>query len=54
MNPSVIVVPLAIVSGGVAAFFLAPLEGPLRLGLLLGDLLAAGVVGVILWRRNRG
>lgn len=54
MKPSVIIVPLFILFGGVAAFFLVPLELPLRAAILGSDVLAAAFVGFMLWRRNQG
>jgi hypothetical protein len=54
MSPLVIVLPLVILSAGVAAFFLLPLELPVRVAILASDIVAAAVVGVTLWRRDRG
>ncbi len=54
MSPLVIVVPLVILLAGVAAFFLLPLELPVRVAILAGDVVAAAAVGVTLGRRDRG
>jgi hypothetical protein len=54
MSPVVIILPLVILAAGVAAFFLVPLELPVRVAILASDVVAAAVVGVTLWRRNRG
>ncbi len=54
MNPMTIIVPLALLVGGVLTFFLVPLEFGVRVILLVGDIVAALVVGLILWRRNQG
>lgn len=52
MSPKVILVPLAIVLAGVAAFFFAPLDLPLRVAILASDVVAAAAVGFSLWRRE--
>jgi len=54
MNPLTIIVPLVIVLGGVLTFFLLPFELGLRVVLLVSDLIAAAIVGVVLWRRQHG
>jgi hypothetical protein len=51
MHPLVIILPLLIVLSGVAAFFFLPLAFQIRLFLLISDLFAAGVVGVVLAKR---
>jgi hypothetical protein len=51
MNPIVILIPVALLLGGVLTFFLMPLSIWLRTTLLVGDLVAAIIVGLILWRR---
>jgi len=54
MNPIVIIAPLLLVLAGLVTFFLLPIDWFLRLAILLSDLLAAGVVGFILWRKYNG
>ena len=54
MNPIVLIAPLALVLGGLVTFFLLPLDLDLRLIILVTDLLGAGLVGFILWRRFNG
>lgn len=44
-------VPLLILLSGVAVFFLVPLDLPLRVFLLVSEVVAAGVVAVVLRRR---
>jgi hypothetical protein len=53
MNPIIIILPLVIVLGGLLTFFLVPLELGLRAALLASDVVAAGIVGIVLWRRYR-
>lgn len=53
MNPLVIVVPLVLLVSGVATFFLLPLDLGIRLALLVSDVLAAAIVGFVLWRRSQ-
>jgi hypothetical protein len=54
MNPIVIIAPLLLVLAGTVTFFMLPIDLPLRIAILCSDLLAAGVVGFILWRRYHG
>lgn len=54
MNPLVVTVPLVIVTSGLAVYFLLPLEAWLRALILVGDVLAATLVGWLLWRRSQG
>jgi hypothetical protein len=54
MSPLVVAVPLAIVTSGLAMFFLLPLEAGPRALILVSDLLAAALVGWLLWRRGQG
>ncbi len=54
MNPLTVIIPLVIVLGGVLTFFLVPLELWVRVVVLVSDIAAAALVGVILWRRDRG
>ncbi len=53
MNPFVIVVPLVLLAGGVATFLLVPLDWGIRVALLVSDVVAAAIVGFILWRRGQ-
>jgi hypothetical protein len=53
MNPVMIVfVPMMIAMSGVMCFFLLPLELWARTVVLVGDLLAAVLVGLVLLRRR--
>lgn len=55
MNPVMfVVVPMMIALSGVMCFFLLPLELWVRTVVLVGDLLAAVVVGLVLMRRRGG
>jgi hypothetical protein len=54
VTPLVIIVPLFLVLGGVLMFVLLPLELWLRVLILLSELMAAVVVGLILKRRGHG
>jgi len=54
VNPLIVIVPLLIVLSAVLVFFLVPLDPGLRTLILISDLVAAGIVGVVLWRRYRG
>lgn len=54
MNPLVVAIPLVIVTSSLAVYFLLPLEAWLRALILVGDVLAAALVGWMLWRRGRG
>lgn len=52
MKPTVILIPVLIVLGGVVTALLAPLP-PLLRGLIVGsDCFVAVAVGLILWRRG--
>lgn len=51
MHPLVIILPLLMVLGGVALFLFLPLELPMRVFLLISELIAAGVVAVVLAKR---
>ena len=53
MNPIVLMVPVAILIGGVLCFILLPLPLPIRLAVLISDVIAAGVIGFVLSRRLR-
>jgi hypothetical protein len=52
VNPLVILVPAAILTGGLAAFLLIPLPIGVRTAILLSDIAAAAIVGFLLWRRH--
>lgn len=54
MNPLVIIVPLFLVLGGVLMFFLLPLALWVRVSILVSEVAAGVLVGVVLWRRGRG
>lgn len=51
MNPVVIIMPAALVLGGVAMFVLLPVNIWVRVAILLGELAGAALVGFVLWRR---
>ena len=51
MNPIVLIVPVAILIGGVLCFVLLPVPLPIRLMVLISDVVAAGVIGFVLYRR---
>ena len=53
MNPMILIIPAAILVGGVVCFVLLPAPLPVRLAVLLSDLIAAGVIGFVLSRRLR-
>lgn len=54
MRPVVaVVLPLAVIAGGLAAYFLVPLDTNLRTGILVSDILAAGILAVALRRQAR-
>lgn len=53
VNPTVFVVPMVIVASGVLCFFILPLQFELRALILASDILVAGLVGYVLWRRAR-
>lgn len=54
MNPIILIVPMGLLMGGLVTFFLLPLDLNLRLIILVSDILAAGLVGFLLWRRFNG
>ena len=54
MKPMVVMVPLILVVSGVVTFLMVPLELPYRLALALMDLVAAIVIGIVLWRKHSG
>jgi hypothetical protein len=51
MKPLVLIVPAAILAGGIATFLLAPGSVAIRSAILASDTVAAAVVGFLLWRR---
>jgi len=51
MNPIVLIVPAVILIGGILCFALLPVPLPVRLAVLITDVLAAGVIGFVLSRR---
>ncbi|HEX5218419.1 MAG TPA: hypothetical protein VFZ59_02540 [Verrucomicrobiae bacterium] len=51
MNPIVLIAPTVILIGGVLCFVLLPLPLPIRLAVLISDVVAAGVIGFVLYRR---
>lgn len=53
MNPLVLIVPLLIVMSGVTCFFVLPMSLEIRALILASDLVAAGIVGFVLWRRYK-
>ena len=53
MKPLVIILPLALVMGGIAQFFLLTmLPVYVRVLIMLAEFVAAAVVGYVLWRRS--
>lgn len=54
VKPLIILVPLLFVGSGVALFLLLPtLPLAVRVAMLVGEIVSAGVVGFLLWRRLR-
>jgi hypothetical protein len=53
MNPIVMIVPVILVMSGVICFLILPIPLGIRALILVTDLVAAGIVGLILWRRFR-
>ena len=54
MKPIVIIVPLALVAGGIAQFYLlSSLPMGIRVFLLVSEFVAAAILGWVLWRRTR-
>jgi hypothetical protein len=53
MNPVVFIIPLVLVVSGMVCFFILPMPLWTRVLVLVCDLIAAGIVGLILWRRSR-
>lgn len=53
MNPLALIIPLALVAGGIVGFFLLPLPPTMRLIILGSDILAAVIIGLVLARRGR-
>jgi len=53
MKPLVLIVPAVILTGGVLCLVLLPAPLPVRLAVLVTDVMAAGVVGFLLSRRLR-
>lgn len=54
MKPVVILIPLALVAGGIALFYLLPtLPMGVRLFIMISEFAAAGLLGWLLWRRTR-
>lgn len=54
MNPILFLVPLMVALGGVVCFFLLPLDIWVRTLVLVGDLMAAVVLGLVFLRRRGG
>lgn len=52
MNPLTLLLPLAIILGGVLFFVFLPFEPTLRALVLAMDLVAAVVVGIVFWKRQ--
>lgn len=52
MKPITIILPLVILVAGVATFFLLPLSPGVRIGMLASDVIAAGLIGYLLWRKR--
>jgi len=53
MKPVVIIIPLFLVMSGLVCFFLLPLPLAVRTLVLVSDLIAAAILGFLLWRRFR-
>ena len=53
MNPIILIVPVVILFGGILCFILLPVPMPVRLAVLISDVVAAGVIGFVLVRRLR-
>lgn len=51
MNPLVFIIPVLIATSGVVCFFVLPMPFNVRLAIMVADLVAAGVVGLVLYRR---
>lgn len=51
MNAIVFIIPLVVATGGIICFFLLPLPLGVRLAVMISDLLAAAVIGLVLFRR---
>ena len=52
MNPLVIIIPIVVASGGLLGFLLLPVPFGIRLAVLISDLAAAAVIGLVLIRRS--
>jgi len=54
MKPLVIIVPLVLILGGIAQFYLLPtLPLGIRVFMMVSEFVSAGVIGLVLWRRLR-
>jgi hypothetical protein len=53
MNPVIMIVPVILVLSGVVCFLILPMSLEIRALILVADLVAAGILGFILWRRFR-
>ena len=51
MNPFVFIIPVLIATSGVVCFFVLPMPLNVRLAIMVADLVAAGVVALVLYRR---
>lgn len=51
MNPFVFIIPVVLATGGILCFFLLPLPLGVRLAIMISDLLAAAVIGVVWFQR---
>lgn len=51
MNPLVFIIPVLIATSGVVCFFVLPMPLNVRLAIMVADLVAAGVVALVLYRR---
>lgn len=52
MKPTVVIIPLLLVTGGVITAMMVPLPAWMRAMIVAGDCFAALAVGLILWRRD--
>jgi len=53
MNPLAFLIPTIVAIGGIVGFRLLPLPSGVRLAVLISDLVAAVVIGLVLFRRSR-
>lgn len=54
MNPLVFLIPVVLAVSGIVCFFVLPMPIGVRAAILVSDLVAAVVVGLVLAKRFRG